>query len=183
MIENILTDNQRTLQAFRNVFDNALQLTIFNYSDRLPVIELVASLMSNRSIESMMSVEGISSITDEVFGDVNTREFYLTLQATFFSLMGEFHKAYRDLVESVAYGLSAGHFNENVEAETFLLTPKEYAERIYDYPTIVNYLLTNKWLLVYVLMRLWGRLPTTKEIRDALRSNGKTPLAQTPTAA
>lgn len=181
MLENILTDNQRVLQAFRNVFDNALQLTVFNYSDRLPVIEAVAALMGNRSIESMMTVEGISSITEEVFGNATVREFYLTLQATFYSLMGEFHKAYRDLVESIAYGMSAGHFNEAAEAETFNLTPAEYSERVYDYPTIVNYLLTNKWLLVYVIMRLWGRLPSAKEIRDALRTSAKTPVAQ-PTA-
>lgn len=171
MIEDLLTPNQKTLQAFRNVFDSSLQLTVFNYSDRLIVIENIANALSLRSVESMMTPDGISSITDEVFGDANKREFYLTLQATFFSLMGEFHKAYRDMVESVAYGLSDGHFNENAEAETFLLTPKEYAERIYDYPTTVNYLLTNKWLLVYVLTKIWGRFPSSKEIRDAVRKS------------
>lgn len=171
MNETLLTQKQKTLYAFRNVFDTAFELTVIAYIDKLPVLGNVISTIRESAVTSIMTPDGLTYAADLVFGDTINREFVMTLQANFYSLMGEYHQTYVEFIEGIAYGLTCDTWGSDLpDIGTYNLIPVEFSEHIFDQKTVSNYLRVNKWLLIYVLLILWARVPTEKEIRDSMRN-------------
>lgn len=170
MIEDILTPKQRTLQAFRNIFDTAFELTVNSYIELLPVVVLAAREIRELRTESLMTPDGLDAAGGIVFEDVNIREFMATLQVNFYSLCGEYHSQYLELADAFAWGLTTNHFSQDTEASNYELVPKEIVDRVYSKTDAVKYLLVNKWLMVFVMFKYWARLPTEQEIQAAMRS-------------
>ena len=150
------------------IFVNALERTVWGYRHNYDAVELISSMVANQAMEALATDIGISTLSDRVFGDAAIREFLFTLQVQFFSQIAEFNTTWTDLLDNIALSLCSAFPTSNAR-EDHCLIPQELRERTYSRERMYNLLLANNWLVIFILMSLWGRTMLKSELVIAAR--------------
>ena len=163
-----LSNRQNYAMAAEEIFCHALNRTVWIYRNDYVAIEFIISNIKNTAMESIATEAGVARISDLVFGDSVVREFIFTLQTQFFSQFAEFNDHWEEMVGNIAAGLTSGFINTRVKKEMSLV-PDELTSRQYDAAYVKDLLLANNWLIMFILIALWGRIYTYDELRAIQR--------------
>ena len=163
-----LSNKQNYAMAAEEIFCHALNRTIWIYRNDYPAIEVISQNVKNTAMESVATEAGVARISDMVFGESVVREFIFTLQTQFFSQFAEFNDHWEELVGNIAAGLTGGIVSNRIKKEMSLV-PEELGLRKYDTEYMKDLLLANNWLIMFILIALWGRIYTYDELRAVQR--------------
>lgn len=163
-----LSNKQNYAMAAEEIFCHALNRTIWIYRNDYPAIEVISQNVKNTAMESVATEAGVARISDMVFGESVVREFIFTLQTQFFSQFAEFNDHWEELVGNIAAGLTGGIVSNRIKKEMSLV-PEELGLRKYEAEYMKDLLLANNWLIMFILIALWGRIYTYDELRAVQR--------------
>jgi hypothetical protein len=170
------TLKQNFALAAEHIFVHALNRTVWIYRDSYQAVDLILSTIRNTAMESIATQPGIDQITKLVFGDEVVREFMFTLQAQFFSQFAEFHQHWRDMIGDIATALTGSPAGIEID-EQLNLVPEEISGRMFTQKHMQSLLLANNWLIMYILVALWGRTYSHDELRAIQRRSAVNALA------
>lgn len=171
-IKVALSNKQNFAMSAEIIFSHALNRTIWNYRDKYEAVDILMDLIRNTATESMATQEGISHISNLVFGKEATcavmREFLFTLQVQFFSQFAEFDSYWVDLLEKISYAITNNPTVAGTDTKLSLV-PEELQVRTHSPEHMKALLLANTWLVMFILTSLWGRPLTYEELRANYR--------------
>lgn len=159
-----LSAKQTFSLAAEEIFVHALNRTVWSYRDTYDGVEVIIANIKNTAMESIATEQGIGRISDMVFGEPVVREFLFTLQVQFFSQFAEFHTHWVEMIRHIAVALTNSGISEGGKAELSLI-PSDLSSRMYDAEHMKDLLLSNNWLIMFILTALWGRIYTYEELR------------------
>lgn len=162
-----LSAKQNFSMAAEEMFVHALNRTVWSYRDSYDAVEIIIFNIKNTAMESVATEQGLSRISDLVFGEAVVREFLFTLQAQFFSQFAEFHSHWTEMIENIALALtnSSGVSDSSTVDMTLCMVPEEIRSRMFETKKMKDILLANNWLIMFILTALWGRIYTYDELR------------------
>lgn len=169
-LQMALSQKQNFAMVAEQMFVHALNRTVWGYRHNYIVVDQLLSSIRNVALESIATPDGIGHITRMVFEDAAMREFIFTAQVQFWSQFSEFHQHWTDLVGNLAATLTNTVTDQEVD-EALVLIPKEITERQFKVKEMKDLLLANNWLIVFILIALWGRTYTYDELRALGRRN------------
>jgi hypothetical protein len=164
-----LSVKQNFALAAEEIFVHALSRTVWNYRDKYMAVEIIMAEIRNTAMESVATEAGVARISDLVFRNEVMREFLFTLQVQFFSQFGEFHQNWVEMINYIATALTNGVIGHEVDPKLNLV-PEDIRMRTYDAKHMSNLLLANTWLIMFLLIALWGRTHTYEELRALRRT-------------
>jgi hypothetical protein len=170
-----LSNKQNFALAAEEIFNHALRRTIWNYRSDYIALDEILKEVKNTAMESVATVRGIERISNMVFGPHGSalREFLFALRVQFSSQFGEFYTAWSDLIGDIASSLTSGYTSSDADPDLSLV-PEEISDRTYTPADMKKLLLSNTWLIMFLLIILWGRTLNY----DELRSNYKFAVGQ-----
>ncbi len=148
-VQNALTD------AYEHVFPQ------FIGDDKIALTNFLAQLANNTSFYSAFTSDGISQLSDMVFGTVVTREFVLRTTNAFLARFGDAHSKYDSLVETLAWSYSLVDVSDKANAG-YNAMPEQVATRLPNLTQIRHLLFSNKWLVTLSLLSLYTRVQLPK---------------------
>lgn len=110
--------------------------------------------------------QGMQHAVETVFTDEVVRDFVLTLVYVFFSRWGGTQQRFSELVESLAFAVSAGGsgpFGNGAGSRNAI--PKQLLEDLPKEEGVRSALGDNKWLVVLLLMQLIVAFPSPQEAK------------------
>lgn len=168
-----LSDKQNFALAAEEMFNHALNRTIWNYREDYAAVEAFIAVIRNTAMESVATNTGITRIADLVFGNSAMREFIFTLRLQFYSQFAEFHTVWEDLLGKIAIALTGSEISTTADL-SLSLVPEDMRIRTYEPTEMKNILLANSWLVIFILIALWGRTFSHAELRSNYNQNKAT---------
>jgi hypothetical protein len=165
-----LSNRQNYAMAAEEIFCHALNRTVWIYREHYQAVDVFLGRVRNVSMESVATESGISQISNMVFTENEgaMREFLFTLRVQFFSQFAEFNDPWKLLLQDVAQSLTNESSIEGANTELNLV-PEELRVRTYTTQYMYDILLANSWLVMFILIALWGRTFTYDELRANYR--------------
>lgn len=160
-----LTDKQNFALCAEEIFCHALNRTVWDYRDNYDILEAIFKQIKNTAVESIATDAGLSRISDIVFGDSVVREFISTLRTQFYSQFSEFHAYWNELLLTIAYSITSNEISKDANM-SFSLVPEDLQIRTYDADHMRNLFLANSWLVIFILVVLWGRIYSYAELKS-----------------
>src|SRR5690606_21579019 len=99
-----------------------------------------------------------------VFSDQTLREFIFSLQTQFFSQFAEFNVHWDELLGNIASSLTHSPMTAEHNVSPSLI-PEDITSRLYSRDKMQSILRGNSWLVIFILIALWGRFLTYEELR------------------
>lgn len=160
-----LSVKQNFSLAAEQIFVHALNRTVWIYRNQYDAVDVMISEIRNTAMESLATERGLSTVSNTVFGNEAMREFLFTLQVQFFSQFGEFQEHWQEMIGNIAASLSGEVIAAPNVDPARSLVPDELGARRYSAVEMQGWLLANNWLIMYLLVSLWGRTYTYDELR------------------
>ena len=161
-----LSNKQNFAMAAEEIFNHALRRTIWNYRTDYMALDEILKEVKNTAMESVATARGIERISNMVFGPNGSalREFLFSLRVQFSSQFGEFFTMWNDLIGDIANSLTGGYTSSDADPSACLV-PEEILERTMSSSEMKQLLLANTWLIMFILIILWGRALNYDELR------------------
>ena len=151
------TQRQEWMRAAQAIFKDSLARTLLTYRDTAEaVVPMYLTFIQNNTIEGITTISGLKALRDMVHCDATMREFMRLLQANFFTSWADDEDAWQCLVTSMATGLCLDTPGAEDISEDIPIIPEEIIERTMNVAEMKPLLLTNKWLVMSVMIFLWG---------------------------
>lgn len=135
-------------ECFTQAFNHTLANT-FGES-KLKVMEFVYDVVLRKHPWMMLTQQGLVDLVSEVFGNVDVRDFVLTLTFNFQAYLGhgrEFHEGLATVM-----GVASGY-------QVPSLIPKPVHERMVTDDVATSSLVNNRWLVCILLLKTWIQAP------------------------
>lgn len=161
-----LSNKQNFAMAAEEIFNHALRRAIWNYRSDYMALDAILKEVKNTAMESVATARGIERISNMVFGSHGAalREFLFSLRVQFSSQFGEFFTSWGDLIGDIANSLTSGYTSSEADP-ALCLVPEEIQDRTYTPAEMKKLLLANTWLIMFILIILWGRTLNYDELR------------------
>lgn len=159
------TEQQNYTLAACDLFNRAFDSTLWENRASYQAYYELLSEMKNTAIEAIPTVEGIERLYALVFQNAVMREFVQALQVKFCMMQGDFNTKWVDLIATTAMGLTHATMVSSVEGSKNILIPEEIVERTHNFEYVKNFMLSNTWFTMTVLIILWGKLYTYEELK------------------
>lgn len=165
-----LSNRQNYAMAAEEIFCHALNRTVWVYREHYQAIDIFLGRIRNTAMESVATETGLAKISEMVFTENEgaMREFLFTLRVQFFSQFAEFNDPWKQLLEDIAKSLTNETSIEGANIELNLV-PEDLRVRTYTTSYMYEVLLANSWLVMFILIALWGRTFTYDELRANYR--------------
>lgn len=168
-----LSNRQNYAMAAEEIFCHALNRTIWIYRESYQAVDIFIRTIRNTAMESLATETGIAKVSNMVFSDYDgaLREFLFTLRVQFYSQFAEFNNPWQEMILDIAKSLTADAMPEGIDPKMNLM-PEDLRIRTYTTEYMRDLLLANSWLVMFILIALWGRTFTYDELRaNHRRSN------------
>lgn len=165
-----LSNRQNYAMAAEEIFCHALNRTVWVYREHYQAVDIFLGKIRNTAMESVATETGLAKISDMVFTDNEgaLREFLFTLRVQFFSQFAEFNEPWKKLIEDIAQSLTNESSIDGAKAELNMV-PEDLRVRTFTTEYMRDILLANSWLVMFILIALWGRTFTYDELRANYR--------------
>ena len=151
------TVRQEWIRSAQAIFKDSLARTLLTYRDSAEaVVPMYLSFIQNNTIEGITTISGLKALSDMVHCDATMREFMRLLQANFFTSWAEDEDAWTCLVNSMTAGLCLDTTDSGDIFIDLPIIPEEITERTMNTSEMRALLLTNRWLVMSVMIFLWG---------------------------
>lgn len=107
----------------------------------------IGNLVLRQLPSSVLTNEGIVSMTQTVFHDTEIRDFIFNLTNNFFTRLGGGDQAFEGIVDAICDGM--------LQNGNYCALPEDIAKRLMDCKDIKNHLLGNKWLVTILLLMIF----------------------------
>lgn len=161
----LVTDRQNFALTAEVIFNHALARVVWNYRDTISSVYQLLDEIKRTSLESIATNAGLSRISDVVFTDGAMREFVREVQIQFIPQMAEFHTNWSGFISHLATALTNDVMNGEALGEGKSLVPTEITERQQSTAFMTQMLNANTWLIIYILILLWGNVPSYEEYK------------------
>lgn len=157
-----VTPKQNAMLQAEFFIMKAVERATWAYRHNYPlVVEAMNRLQAEIATEGIATEQGQDGLVTFMFEDAMRREFFKTIELNFFSMFGEWHNIWTDLVNNISYGLTYEPIGS--EIDTGLIdVPAELYSRALGSSSVYNWLLANRWAVVLVMVKMWGVVPDAK---------------------
>lgn len=158
----MLTEDQNLFLVTEKIFSKAFNQVVWAYRNEYSTIYPLLKGLSNSAIESIATPVGISTVSDLVFNQLALREFIFRVQSTF-----KVQAALNDALENkliTQLANSIVQLPSNTEVDGKRLVPDDITDRLFSREAFKQILNENSWLVVVILIVLWGVIYTPHEL-------------------
>lgn len=162
----ILSQNQINIQAAKELFTQALAVSMTNYrvgnaitfrnSPRHQMYTLLLERRQTTSIESFATIRGMRDATEWIANNSPIREFFNLLATNFILLWHETDSKYDSFCRQIAMALTAASPSGSEGISQIAPLPEEVIERVLPFTDILEQIKSTKHLFAYTLYLLWA---------------------------
>ena len=161
------------MSTISSVFLECFESELLKQSNKqITVIEsFLLEHTTNTKLHTLFTQNGLKTITETVFNNVEVRDFVLCLTDQFNCITALSDLEKRSITQSIGYGLHGSEFSES---EYILIPERVYKSMEINGNLISSILQANRWLLTLVLIYLFFQ--KTRLFNNI--SQGNTPISK-----